>query len=39
MQSKNKSNIMILNKTRQQAEKQTQNNILKQEATRTKTKS
>ena len=32
MQSKSKSNIMIQNKTRQQAEKQKQNNILNQEA-------
>ena len=29
MQSKNKSSIMIQNKTRQQAEKQKPNNILK----------
>ena len=39
MQSKNKSNIMIQNKTRQHAEKQKLNNILNQEANKTKTKS
>ena len=38
MQNKNKSNIMIENKTRQQTEKQKQNNILKQEANKKKQK-
>ena len=39
MQSKYKSNIMIQNITRQQAEKQKQNHILKQEANKAKTQS
>ena len=39
MQSKNKSNMMIQNKTRQQADKEKQNNILNQEANKTKRKS
>ena len=38
MQSKNKSNMMIQNKTRQQAEKEKQNKILNQEANKTKGK-
>ena len=36
--SKNKSNMMIQNKTRQQAEKEKQNNNLHQEANQTKRK-
>ena len=39
MQSKNKSKIVIQNKTRQQAEKQKQKKILKQKANKPITKS
>ena len=38
MQSKNKSKIVIQNKTRRQAEKQKLNNILKQKANKPTTK-